>query len=82
MCTHYFCSLRHLVLRSVAHTVSLYSSYGIYPSFTDIKADCVLLQVSVIAKHEFSQGQWNELNQFILQHCNSPDPGLREVCDA
>ena len=37
------------------------------------------LQVSVIAKHEFSRGQWAELNQFILQHCNSSDPGQREV---
>ena len=33
----------------------------------------------MIAKHEYAQGQWGELNQFIIQHCNSPDPGLREV---
>lgn len=33
----------------------------------------------MIAKHEFSQGQWAELNQFILENCNSSNPGQREV---
>ena len=36
-------------------------------------------QVSVIAKHEFAQGLWAELNQFILLNCNNQDPRQREV---
>jgi len=35
--------------------------------------------VSVIAKHEFGKGQWDELSQFIMQHCQSPEPVRREV---
>ena len=73
-----------MVLRSVAHTVSY-----IVCTFTICKlvySLCVMslshsltFQVSVIARHEFARGQWTELNQFILQHCNSPDPKHREV---
>ena len=33
----------------------------------------------MIAKHEFSKGQWDELSQFIMQHCQSPEPVRREV---
>lgn len=35
--------------------------------------------MSTIAKYELTQNQWNELNQFIMQSCNSEEPKQREV---
>lgn len=35
--------------------------------------------VSVIAGYEFTHGEWTELSQFIMQCCQSEDPGQREI---